>query len=316
VEEALLPLPGFLLDRLACPRCGGGLEPVPGPRLACPEGHGPGGGWPLRGGVPRLLPESAPRAGSEGRTLAAFERQWRTYGRLRSLFGKTRREMGANLLGPRLSRRIDARWYEGRTVLDAGCGHGRYLDAFRALGARVVGLDAGEVPGLARGAQEGVACVQGSVLAPPFRPASFDLVFCDGVLHHTPDPRGGYRALARLVKPGGALYVWLYPEEGPWREAVFGAARRITTRLPAVLVRILAFALVPLTVFVRSYSGTRLGRATWSECAQVVHDWIAPPLQSHHSEAQVRGWAREAGLVDVEVLPVPVGVTAWRSAPS
>ena len=78
-----------------------------------------------------------------------------------------------------------------------------------------------------------------------------------------------------MAKPGGAVYVWVYPREGALREAVFGAARAVTTRLPGPVMQTLAFALAPLTVGVRSYSGTRLGRATWSECAQVVHDWIA-----------------------------------------
>jgi hypothetical protein len=132
------------------------------------------------------------------------------------------------------------------------------------------------------------------------------------VLHHTPDARGAYLALARLVKPGGALYVWLYPREGAVREAASATLRAVTTRLPGPAVRAMALALAPLTAVVRSYSDTRFGRATWSESAQVVHDWIAPALQSHHDEEEVIGWANEAGLVDAERLPVPVGVTAWR----
>jgi SAM-dependent methyltransferase len=225
--------------------------------------------------------------------------------------------MARNLVGARIGRRIDRDWYPGRTVLDAGCGHGRYLAAFAGLGARVVGLDLGRGPeraGVATAAEADprIALVQGSVLAPPFRDGTFDLVFCDGVLHHTPDPRGAFLALARLLKPGGALYVWVYPREGRVREAVSGLARALTTRLPGPLVRLLCFALAPLTLFVRSYSGTRLGRATWAECAQVVHDWLAPPLQSHHTWDEVCGWAAEAGLGDLERLPVPVGLTAWR----
>jgi SAM-dependent methyltransferase len=222
--------------------------------------------------------------------------------------------MAANLVGPRLSRRIAAAWYPGRRVLDAGCGHGRYLRAFAALGADVVGLDVNLTPGALAAARSTprVHLVEGSVLEPPFAAASFDLVFCDGVLHHTSGPAAGYQALARLVRPGGALYVWLYPREGRAREALFGAARAVTTRLPGGVVRWLAFVLAPLTLLVRSYSGTRFGRATWAECAQVVHDWIAPPLQSHHDAAEVSAWARAAGLGDLEVLPVPTGLTAWR----
>ncbi|MDA1193735.1 MAG: methyltransferase domain-containing protein [Planctomycetota bacterium] len=301
----------FLLPILACPDCGAPLAAEAG-GLRCPAGHG-APDFAVEGGIPRLLPAGL-RPPREARTVAAFERQWRRYGGLRRIFGKDPAAMTANLTGARLSARVDQAWYAGRRVLDAGCGHGRYLPAFAALGAEVVGLDIGRGPELAGAPTDDprIALVQGSVLAPPFRPESFDLVFSDGVIHHTPDAGAAYAALARLVKPGGALYVWVYPREGRLREAVFGLARAITTRLPGPIVRALCFALAPLTVFVRSYSGTTFGRATWAECAQVVHDWLAPPLQSHHSHAEVAGWAAAAGLGAIEQLPIPTGVTAWR----
>ncbi len=293
---------------LACPDSGAPLR-LEGGRLRSPEGRE----FSQAGGIPRLLPREAapPKA---RRTVAAFERQWRAYGALRRLFGKDAAAMARNLHGPRMGARIDADWYRGKRVLDAGCGHGRYLRAFAALGAEVVGMDIGRGPEEAGVPLDDprIGVVQGSVLQAPFRDASFDLVFSDGVIHHTPDAQGAYRELARLVKPGGALYVWVYPREGRLREWVFGTARKLTTRLPGPVVRTLSFALAPLTVCVRSYSGTTFGRATWAECAQVVHDWIAPPLQSHHSFEEVCSWAAQAGLVDPERLPIPTGVVAWR----
>jgi len=309
----------FLLPLLACPSCGGALLGEGDTReiegLACPEGHGPGDGgvFPVTLGVPRLLP-AGERAGAEQRTIEAFERQWRDFGDLERIFGKKPEEMAANLVGARMGSRIDAAWYVGKRVLDAGCGHGRYLHAFRSLGAQVVGLDIGGGPEEVGIRPEGdtLALVQGSVLQPPFADETFDLVFSDGVIHHTPDAARAYRELARLVKPGGALYVWVYPREGWLRETFFGTARAVTTRLPGFAVRWLSYALAPLTVFVRSYSGTKFGRASWAECAQVVHDWIAPPLQSHHTQAEVAGWAEAAGLGDLEVLPIPTGLVAWR----
>ena len=305
----------FLEPLLACPVCRADLRFVASSRrLSCPEGHGPEGGFPVENGIPRLLLADARENPRAQRTIDAFERQWRSYGGLRRIFGKDPDAMAGNLAGARMGARIEPDWYRGRLVLDAGCGHGRYLQAFARMGARVVGLDAGRGPEEAGVPHddERIAVVQGSVLAPPFRDQSFDLVFCDGVIHHTPDPEQAFRALARLVRPGGALYVWVYPREHALREALFSSVRMGTTRLPGYAVRVLSFALAPLTLGVRSYSGTRLGNATWAECAQVIHDWLAPPLQSHHTWEEVRGWAEAAGLADVEQLPVPVGITAWR----
>ena len=252
--------------------------------------------------------------GADRATVEVFERQWRAYAGLPRIFGKDPRAMASNLTGERLSTRIGPAWYPGRRVLDAGCGHGRYLRAFRDLGASVVGLDAGRGPEEAGVPLDDpdIAIVQGSVLNLPFRDASFDLAFSDGVIHHTTDPEAAYGELARVVKPGGAVYVWVYPQEGMLREALFSTARAVTTRLPDAGMRAAAFFLAPLTLGVRSYSGTRLGRATWAECAQVVHDWLAPPLQSHHTWEEVEGWAHAAGLGDLERLPIPVGLTAWK----
>ena len=92
---------------LACPRCRAPLGSQPG-LAACS-----GCGLPvdLRGPVARLLPPGA-LPGPERRTVAAFERQWRSYGRLRRLFGKDPASLAQNLVVPRMnspgSARIDA----------------------------------------------------------------------------------------------------------------------------------------------------------------------------------------------------------------
>jgi SAM-dependent methyltransferase len=321
---------------LACPRCRGRLRLASGEPPAGPSGAGEveegalacascGTGYALLGGIPRLLPGTAapPAAGA---TRRAFERQWRHARGLRRIFGKDAAAMRANLVNERMGSRIRAGWYAGRRVLDAGCGHGRYLAAFASLGATAVGVDVGDAVDDALAASRAAVAdstpgtgrvlgvVQGDVLSLPFRDASFDLAFSDGVIHHTTDPRRAFLELARVTAPGGATYVWVYPREGRGREAFFGAARALTTRLPGPVVRGASFAAAPLTAFVRSYSGTRFPSATWSECAQVVHDWIAPPLQSHHDWEEVAGWAREAGLVDLERLPVATGLVGWKPA--
>ena len=36
------------------------------------------------------------------------------------------------------------------------------------------------------------------------------VVICSGVLHHTPDPRASFAAVARLVRPGGVIVIGLY----------------------------------------------------------------------------------------------------------
>jgi len=47
-----------------------------------------------------------------------------------------------------------------------------------------------------------------------FKPESFELVYCTGVLHHTGDPLGGFQAISRLVRPNGYIVLGLYHRFG------------------------------------------------------------------------------------------------------
>jgi ubiquinone/menaquinone biosynthesis C-methylase UbiE len=44
----------------------------------------------------------------------------------------------------------------------------------------------------------------------PFHDASFDVVYSNGVLHHTPDTAGAIREIHRVLRPGGVAKVMLY----------------------------------------------------------------------------------------------------------
>ncbi len=111
----------------------------------------------------------------------------------------------------------------GKTVLDAGCGSGRFLDVLAAAGAQAVGIDATQAVDSAaralakRGRQDRVALAQASVDDLPFRTACFDFIYSIGVLHHTPSVENCIRSLARFLKPGGTLAVWLYHRSGSGR---------------------------------------------------------------------------------------------------
>ena len=94
---------------------------------------------------------------------------------------------------------------ENKTVLDMGCGSGRYSCALLRLGAKeVVGVDMHKP----RLKEKGFSFKKGSVLGLPFKGNSFDFVFCNGVLHHTKNWKKGVAEAFRVLKPGG--WLWLY----------------------------------------------------------------------------------------------------------
>jgi ubiquinone/menaquinone biosynthesis C-methylase UbiE len=100
-----------------------------------------------------------------------------------------------------------------KSLLDAGCGDGRYLAALPTLGPlprRVVGVDIAESilqTARAAAARAGVRpeLVRANVERLPFADAEFDLVLCSQVIEHLLDPEAGLRELARVVAPGGFL---------------------------------------------------------------------------------------------------------------
>lgn len=109
----------------------------------------------------------------------------------------------------------------GRSVIDAGCGGGRYTVAWKKLGAgRVVGVDVSPLNisvAQARAKEAGISdveYVEGNVLSLQQPDSSFDVVFSNGVLHHTRDWQRGIAELVRVLKPGGLGWLYLIEEPG------------------------------------------------------------------------------------------------------
>ncbi|MDR5589714.1 class I SAM-dependent methyltransferase [Christiangramia sp. SM2212] len=105
-------------------------------------------------------------------------------------------------------------------VLDQGCGGGRYTVAWKFLGAKeCTGIDISEISledARARVEIAGIPDVnydEGSVLKLPYKDNSFDIVFSNGVLHHTDNWQKGVEEQLRVLKPGG--FGWLYLIEQP-----------------------------------------------------------------------------------------------------
>jgi SAM-dependent methyltransferase len=151
------------------------------------------------------------------------------------------------------------------------------------------------------------------------------MVMSIGVLHHLPDPRRALLRVARHVRPGGQLHVYLYwwPEIG-WHRTVLRwvrAARRVTVRMPHRLLHLLCYPLaavlygsfiVPYRVLRRrpatAWLARRLPLKTYADypfgvCVNDQFDRLSAPIEHRFTADEVRALLESAGLVDIVVLP-------------
>ena len=165
-------------------------------------------------------------------------------------------------------------------VLEAGCGTGQ-LTNFLGMSwkRRVLGADmclhslqlANDFRARFEIANAGF--LQMNLFRPPFRTNAFDVVICNGVLHHTGDPLGGFRSLLRVVKPGGYVLIGLYNHIG-----------RLTTDLRRLLFRISKDRLAVLDGHVRSSRYNAARKRAW------YNDQYKNPHETKHCISEVLRW--------------------------
>jgi ubiquinone/menaquinone biosynthesis C-methylase UbiE len=105
--------------------------------------------------------------------------------------------------------------WRGKNVLEVGCGLGTDLLQFARAGARVTGIDL-----TPRAIELAAARFRLYNLDGIFEPGdaehlsfpseTFDLVYSNGVLHHTPDIESAVSETYRVLKPGGTAILMLY----------------------------------------------------------------------------------------------------------
>jgi SAM-dependent methyltransferase len=308
-----------LCDLLACPACGGSLEPrgvtrieaeeILEAELACTAC---GAHCPVRGGIPRFV-EPAELRPTLAHTAKSFGFEWRHFRE-----GDDRyQEQFLGWIAP-----VRPSFFPGKLVLEAGCGKGRHTLLASDWGAEVVAVDVSDAVETAFAATRGrskVHVIQADIHHLPLRPV-FDYAFSVGVLHHLPDPRAGFAAVASKVRPGGALSTWVYgAENNGWiTHFVTPMRERLTSRidqrlllqaskLPTALL-FLATKLVygPLNrsrllapaargLFYNDYLRA-LAAFGWREHHSIVFDHLVPPIAHYVPREEFARWWRNIGV--------------------
>lgn len=212
----------------------------------------------------------------------------------------------------------------GQTIVEFGCGSGRFLDVVRRKGGRAIGIDLSNAVDAARqnlAEDPDVLVVQGDVFHPPFKDRSFDGGYSIGVFHHTPDPLRGLAAMVQTIDSEGWVACSVYPSYGFYASRSVARYRALGNRLPTRVKYRLALAyslfsayfLAPL--FAQSASLRHLQRLTtylqdnWLPCLSYLPDarWrvldtfdgITPEIASVHTGEEVHSWMLRAGCKNI-----------------
>lgn len=306
-------------------------------RLECPHS---GDVFPIVDGVPRLVPLVDAK---QEQTQEGFAYKWQRTSHLgstpehRAVFLEAYKEWfgvdDADGFAPHMA---------GKTVLNAGCGNGRNEFIWGHLPARIVDLDISDAIDVARsnwGSDPRFRFVQADILHMPFPDDYFEVVWSEGVLHHTPSTREALASCVRVLKPGGRLLFYVYRRKAPLREFADDHVRALVADMPpADAWR----ALESLTRFARSMArmqveievpedvellGFRAGtydlqrflyynvmkfywndQLTFDENVHVNFDWYYPKYCWRHTVEEIRGWLAELGLAEVELHEADSGI--------
>jgi SAM-dependent methyltransferase len=207
--------------------------------------------------------------------------------------------------------------FRGR-ILDAGCGEGIDLasvvlsDDCHAFGIELSdgGIIAtkGRIAGSTR-----ARLIQGSLLSLPFPDRSFDGAYSYGVVHHTTDPQGAVREIARALKPDAPVLLYVYEDfsdrSWPWRAALgaINGIRGIVSGLSPRNIRRFCSLIAPLvylgcTVPSKHFSWAAgfpypaTQNPTMASLIPDLYDRFAAPIEKRYSGAGARQLAEQAGL--------------------
>jgi 2-polyprenyl-3-methyl-5-hydroxy-6-metoxy-1,4-benzoquinol methylase len=141
----------------------------------------------------------------------AFGLQWKTYRKTQlDTYTKTTlsRDRARRCLGDECWRALHGD--EEMNVLEVGCGAGRFTEVLLSTNARVTSID---MSSAVDANQENFPqnqrhrIFQADVLRLPFVPQQYDVVFCLGVIQHTPNTEETIQKLYDQVRPGGWLVI-------------------------------------------------------------------------------------------------------------
>jgi ubiquinone/menaquinone biosynthesis C-methylase UbiE/uncharacterized protein YbaR (Trm112 family) len=349
-----------MLNYLVCPKTGSALDlleketngerVVQGVLLSSVDD---GVRYPIRGGIPRFV-DLQQLENQQQKTIEAFEFKWSKI---------------PNYAHEDKTKRNREQWFferfgfstgdadiqnflmDCKFVLEAGVGTGVDSDLIaRNFSGVLFGLDMSDSIEIAYErfkSRENIVLMQADVRQLPFKEAFFDVIVCDQVLHHTPDPRKSFSHLIQHLRKNGLILFYVYKQKGPVREFSDDYLRCIFTK--SSLEQCLSFcrkitslgrnlshlkAVIEIEEDIPELSLTKgkydvqrliydhIFKCFWNEDydfdtnMMINFDWYRPIYASRFQPEDIRRWCIEEDLqiVHFDVCPSGISVIARKAS--
>jgi SAM-dependent methyltransferase len=237
-------------------------------------------------------------------------------------------------------------WLANRDrILDAGCGNGRVtalLNANTSEKHAIVGIDlsSAEIASKNLSNLSNIEIHKKNLLGDLSDLGSFDLIYCQEVLHHTSDPKSSFSNLCKLLKPFGEIAIYVYKKKAPLREYADDYIRGLVsdlsyeeaskemsqlTELGKTLSNLKVKIKVPeiksLDIKRGEYDIQRFIYYYFLKCfwnpelseienTAVNFDWYHPSISTRHTPDEVRSWFDENSLKIIHFHEDQYGITA------
>lgn len=294
--------------------------------------------WPVIKGIPRILPDELlselvypihkdffkkngikirlPKKKNKLKndTAESFGFEWLKYPKILSMFEKDWKRY--------FNPQIKKEQIKGSVVADYGCGmakHGYFIAKYNAK--KYIGIDLSEAveAAYANTKEFSPLIVQADIYNLPLKGELIDLHYSIGVLHHLPDPEGGFQSIVKIMKKDARIFIWVYGRKNNKRALyLYNPVRTVTTKIPKkilyALCHIPASALHGLNLLhigLNKIGMKKLANKVplnyyanfpYSFKVSDSFDVFATPKQLYYKNEDIDAWFRRANLKKTAIL--------------
>ncbi len=225
--------------------------------------------------------------------------------------------------------------HQGTWCVEAGCGSGAFSEVVAPMVEWLFSVDASTAV-YANRANNGhlgnIVFMKADLFCLPFRSAGVPILYCLGVIQHTPDPRLAVQKLYEKLMPGGEILLDVYSKEAGtlfwtkyWlrpftrrlpQEALLKAiillikplllAHDILRLIPGKVGRWLAYRLIPVNTYKYSYAFSKKLNEEWAILD--TFDMLSPRFDIPLSVNDVKTLMQQLNPKKSRVAPGPNGL--------